>query len=117
MKVMLRKERKNLETRLARRGVYKPYVTSTDVAIEIESYPLEVRVTDGGTDPQKGPLTVLTLNDWSLRRENNGGHAVQVRTLTLGQDVEQHAATLLNEFHEAAHKRAVAQDCFRSARA
>lgn len=110
MKIMTRKERLNLAKRMRRRGVYKPFVTSTDTAVEIESYPLEVRVTDGGVDRELGPVTVLTLNDWSLRRENTGGWAVQVRTLTIGQDVEQHVANLLNEFWPEAHKRSTAQD-------
>jgi hypothetical protein len=97
------------ERRLRASGVYKPYVSVDGNRLFIESYPLTAIVTDGGCDPEQGPVQNVKITDCTLPRLGLDP-VISTFRLFMGQDVCQHVGAALRGFHGPAHARAVEQE-------
>lgn len=106
---MTRKNAGLIERRLRARGVYRPYVTMEDSVLCVESYPLTCYVRDGLVDPEQGPVKCLKLNDCTLPRIGQDA-TIATHRVFMGQDLEQHIAQFLMDFHGPAYERAQEQE-------
>jgi len=106
---MNRKTFVSMERRLRASGVYKPYVSVDSDRLYIESYPLTAIVTNGGCDPEKGPVQNVKITDCTLPRLGLDP-VISTFRLFMGQDVCQHVGAALRGFHGPAHTRAVEQE-------
>jgi hypothetical protein len=80
-------------------GVYKPYVSSSEDSIEIESYPLEARIKQS-FDPNEGPIHVFKIVDVHT------GDTLTSGVVTLGQDLVRKVGQALMDFHGPAYAQA-----------
>ncbi|SRR6266851_3643599 len=90
-------------------GVYKPYVSTADDLMYIESYPLTAIVKNSPVDPERGPCHAVKITDASLARENADSTLTTLRVF-IGQDLLRVVGQLLMDFHGPAYERAQAQD-------
>lgn len=103
-----RQEAVRLERRLKLYGVYKPYVTMDAGTMYVESYPLTASVRSG-FDEEKGPLHTVKVTDCTLPRLGRDATLTTSRVF-MGQDILNHVAHQLMDFHGPAHERSVQQD-------
>ena len=108
---MTKKQTEALWTRNMRgRGVYRPYVTvEFDGAITVESYPLAVRVANGGMDAEMGPFHSLKLTDCTLPRIGQDS-TITTHCVYMGTPMDQMVAQLLLDYHGPAYERAQEQE-------